>query len=193
MERPVDKAEHVRAGGAAPRTTAALAVANELFWLVPSCLMTLAPVTPPDCSGLEQADVEDILTQCGARFRFVPPSEVASELSATGSELKGRVEFAYVGVVENSAPVAVVGSDFAFISVIGCRDFATAARAGERMARHERTITASRGFVCANVIVQRIAADEMNADKLDSFMLERFAAAASSPRRSGPTARGHLH
>jgi hypothetical protein len=178
MERP-DQADHAATGHAAPAAGGQLAVANELFLLVPSCLMTLAPVTPLDSSGVTRAEVEDILAQCGARFQFMPASELASQLKATGSDLKGRVEFAYVGIVENYEPFAIAGSDFAFISVIGCSDPAAAGRAGERMARHERTVTSSRGFACANVIVQRIAADGMNADRLDRFLLERFAAVAS--------------
>ncbi len=141
--------------------------------------MTLAPVTPPSGARLLRSQVEDVLAQCGARFQVVPPAEVESQLAVAASDLKGHVDYAYVGLVENYPPFGIAGSDFAFISVIGCVDDTTAHRAGERMAHHERTATSSRGFVCANVIVQRMVADEMNADKLDRFLLERFASAAS--------------
>jgi hypothetical protein len=162
-----------------PRPHGALTVANELFWLLPSCLMTLAPVTPPSGARLTRTQVEDVLAQCGAHFEVIPPAEVESQLAIAASDLKGHVEYAYVGLVENYAPFAIAGSDFAFISVIGCVDDTTAHRAGERMAHHERTTTSSRGFVCANVIVQRMVRGDMNPDKLDRFLLERFASAAS--------------
>jgi hypothetical protein len=161
------------------RSHGALTVANELFWFVPSCLMTLAPVTPPTGVQITRAQVEDVLKQCGARFEAVPPADVDHGLAMAASDLKGHVEYAYVGLIENYPPFGIAGSDFAFISVIGCVDDTTAHLAGERMARHDRTATSSRGFVCANLIVQRIVADEMNADKLDRFLLERFASAAS--------------
>ena len=56
-----------------------------------------------------------------------------------------------------------------------------AVEVGRRMAKHERATTSCRGFVCANVIVQRLALHGMNPDKLDRFLLERFAAAAANP------------
>jgi hypothetical protein len=161
------------------RSHGALTVANELFWFLPSCLMTLAPVTPPTGVLLTPAQVEDVLAECGALFEAVPPAEVEKRLAAAASDLKGHVEYAYAGLIENCARFGITGSDFAFLSAIGCVDDTTAHLAGERMGRHDRTSTSSRGFVCANVIVQRIVAAGMNADRLDRFLLERFASAAS--------------
>jgi hypothetical protein len=159
--------------------TGGLAAASELFALVPSCLMTLAPVTPPTEIRLTRANVEDVLTQCAARFVLVLEADITRQLASAHSDLKGHVEFAYVGVIEKNAPFGIAGHDFAFVSVLGFEDDATAARAGERMAWHPRTSTSGRGFVCANVIVQRIVADGMNPDKLDRFLLERFGSAAT--------------
>jgi hypothetical protein len=159
---------------------AVLATASNLFSLVPSCLMTLAPVTAPTDRGLPQSKVEDVLSQCGSQVTLVPAAEFARQLSSTRSDLSGHIEFAYVGLIENHMPLAITGNGFAFISVIGFTDSATARRVGQRMAKHERTTTSCRGFVCANVIVQRLALDGMNADKLDRFLLERFAAAATN-------------
>ncbi len=148
--------------------------------LVPSCLMTLAPVTYPTGDRLTQAEVAEILAQCGPHVMLVPEKEVARQLTLAASDLKGHVDYVYIGLVENYEPFEISGSDFAFISVIGCSDEATAARARERMAHHLRSEASSRGFVCANAIVQRMAAPMMNADRLDRFLLERFAAAATN-------------
>jgi hypothetical protein len=163
-----------------PPPSAALATASNLFSLVPSCLMTLAPVTAPTAMGITRSEVEDVLSQCGSQVTLVPPAEFARQLSSARSDLSGHIEFAYVGLIENHVPLAITGNGFAFISVIGLTDGATAGKVGQRMARHERAATSCRGFVCANVIVQRLALDGMNPDKLDRFLLERFAAAATN-------------
>jgi len=162
-----------------PPTTAVLATASNLFSLMPSCLMTLAPVTAPTDNGLTQPDVEDVLSQCGSQVTLVAPAELTRQLSSARSDLSGHIEFAYVGLIENHVPLDITGRGFAFISVIGLTDAATAERVGHRMAKHERAATSCRGFVCANVIVQRLALHGMNPDKLDRFLLERFAAAAA--------------
>jgi hypothetical protein len=159
---------------------AVLATASNLFSLVPSSLMSLAPVTASTDMGLTQSEVEDILSQCGSQVTLVPAAELARQLSSARSDLSGHIEFAYVGLIENYLPFAITGDGFAFISVIGFTDCAMAAKVGRRMARHDRTTTSCRGFVCANVIVQRLALDGMNPDKLDRFLLERFAAAATN-------------
>jgi hypothetical protein len=163
-----------------PPPSAVLATAGNLFSLVPSCLMTLAPVTAPADMGLTRSEVEDVLSQCGSQVTLVPPAEFARQLSSARSDLSGHIEFAYVGLIENHLPLAITGNGFAFISVIGLTDGETARKVGQRMARHERATTSCRGFVCANVIVQRLALDGMNPDKLDRFLLERFAAAATN-------------
>ena len=163
-----------------PPHSAVLATASNLFSLVPSCLMTLAPVTAPTDMGLTQSEVEDVLSQCGSHVMLVPAAEFARQLSSARSDLSGHIEFAYVGLIENHTPLAITGDDFAFISVIGFTDAAMAGKVGQRMAKHDRTTTSGRGFVCANVIVQRLALDGMNPDKLDRFLLERFAAAATN-------------
>jgi hypothetical protein len=163
-----------------PPPAAVLAMASNLFSLVPSCLMTLAPVTTPIAMGLTQSDVEDVLSQCGSDVMLVPAAEFTRQLSSIHSDLNGHIEFAYVGLIENHVPLAITGHGFAFISVIGFTDRAMAGKVGERMAKHDRTATSGRGFVCANVIVQRLALDGMNPDKLDRFLLERFAAAATN-------------
>jgi hypothetical protein len=161
--------------------SAVLATASNLFSLLPSCLMTLAPVTAPTDKGLTQSEVEDVLSQCGSRITLVQPAELARQLSSARSDLHGHIEFAYVGLIENHVPLEITGHGFAFISVIGLTDAATAEKVGRRMAKHERAATSCRGFVCANVIVQRLALHGMNPDKLDRFLLERFAAAAANP------------
>jgi hypothetical protein len=148
--------------------------------LVPSCLMTLAPVTYPTGDGLTLAEVEDILSQCGPHVMRVPDKEVARQLTLAASDLKGHVDYVYIGLVENYEPFDISGSAFAFISVIGCSDEATADRARERMAHHLRSEASSRGFVCAKAIVQRMTSPMLNADKLDRFLLERFASAATN-------------
>ena len=162
-----------------PPPSDVLATASNLFSLVPSCLMTLAPVTAPSDVGLTQSDVEGILSQCGSQVTLVPPAELSTQLLSARSDFSGHIEFAYVGLIENHVPLAITGHGFAFISVIGLTDAATAERVGHRMAKHERAATSCRGFVCANVIVQRLALHGMNPDKLDRFLLERFAAAAA--------------
>ena len=142
--------------------------------------MTLAPVTAPSGGELTQDEVADILGQCGPHVMLIPPDEVARLLSLAASELGGHVDYAYVGLVEKFAPLGITGCDFAFISVIGCSDEVTAANAGERMAHHERNRASSRGFVCLNAIVQRMGPAHMSCDRLDRFLLERFAAAATN-------------
>ena len=149
--------------------------------------MTLAPVTTRSDDHLTEADVEDVLDQCGARVLRQPGEQLRIELVADG--LNGRVEFAYAGTIDNWQPFGIVGSDYAFISVIGLKDRSAAGRAAERMARRDRGRTAARGFVSANVIVQRITAEGLNADKLDRFLLERFAAAATNDRPVASRAR----
>jgi hypothetical protein len=165
---------------AASPPSGALALASNLFLLVPSCLMTLAPVTVPTNTGLTQAKVDGILDQCGPHVVLIPQADVERQLTATGSDLKGYVTFAYVGLVRDFAPFEIAGDGFAFISAIGFTDDAAAQRAGERMAHRRRTDTSSRGFICANAIVQRIAGNAVNPDKLDRFLLERFASAATN-------------
>jgi hypothetical protein len=158
---------------------AVLASASNLFSLVPSCLMTLAPVTAPTHMGLTQSEVADVLSECGSQVLLVPAAEFARQLSSARSDLSGHIAFAYVALIENHVAFAITGDGFAFISVIGFTDGAMAGKVGQRMAEHDRTSTSGRGFVCANVIVQRLALDGMNPDKLDRFLLERFAAAAT--------------
>jgi hypothetical protein len=151
-----------------------------LLLLVPSCLMTLAPVTTRSHDHVTEADVEDILVQCGAHVVRLAEEQLRTELVA--SDVHGHIEFAYAGRIVDHLPFGIAGASYAFVSVIGLADRSAVSRAAERMARHDRTNCASRGFVCANVIVQRITPDGLNPDKLDRFMLERFAAAATNDR-----------
>ena len=151
-----------------------------MLLLVPSCLMTLAPVTTRSNDHVTEADVVDILDQCRAHVVRLAGKQLRTELAA--SDLNGHIEFAYAGKIENHVPFGIAGTDYAFISVVGLSDRSAAGRAAERMARRDRASTASRGFVCANVIVQRITPDGLNPDMLDRFLLERFAAAATNDR-----------
>jgi hypothetical protein len=158
----------------------AVGLASALLLLVPSCLMTLAPVTTRSDDHLTEAEVQDVLDQSGAHALRLSGEQLRNQLVA--NDLNGRVEFTYAGTIDNWQPFGIAGTDYAFISVIGLKDRSTASRAAERMASRDRGSSASRGFVCANVIVQRITADGLNTDKLDRFLLERFAAAATNDR-----------
>jgi hypothetical protein len=166
----------------------AVELASALLLLVPSCLMTLAPVTTETDDGLTEAEVADVLDQCGRQVSRVPDDQLQTQLAS--NDLKGHVEFTYTSTIDNYQPFGIAGTDYAFVSVIGLKNRWAASRAANRMAHRDRGTTASRGFVCANVIVQRIAADGLNPDKLDRFLLERFAAAATNDRPLKP--RVHL-
>ncbi len=138
---------------------------------------------------MTEAEVEDILDQCRAHIVRLAGEQLRTELAA--NDLNGHIEFVYAGRIANHLPFGIAGTDYAFISVIGLADRSAASRAAERMARRDRASTAARGFVCANLIVQRITPDGLNPDMLDRFVLERFAAAATNDRPVPPRAR-HL-
>jgi len=171
-----------RATSTRPPTAVELAAA--LMLLVPSCLMTLAPVTTRAEDGLTAAEVEDVLDQGGVQFVRLPDHQLRAQLVA--GDMHGHLTFSYTGTIENYWPFGIVGAHYAFVSVIGLDDRLAARGTADRMARRPRTTTASRGFVCANVIVQRIAASGLNPDRLDRFLLERFAAAATNDRPLRP-------